>query len=248
MTDTEITYTPGELGFSHPLDYHLVSVATPYVVENLNQLMMTHSDEETRWADSRRTHPGLGSSIWFAFYRNNNVVITNRLGYPADQFRYLLKGNGVGQICAKHQSHYLSKDGTVKSKPGVLKFYDKRDGMWKYRHCVSVIHQDVIDTFNSGMKRAVFQGLEQARWEIGQERDITPGIFTVSESSAATASVGTSEEVHLEMQGAIKTEKMDEQIKNEQASIFARLMSASEKAYKRAMKGGSSLLGRFRRR
>jgi hypothetical protein len=210
--------------------------------------MLTHDDTETRWADSRRTHPGLGSSIWLAFYRRNNVVITNRLGYPGDQFRYLHEGNGVGQICAKHRSHYLAKDGTVKSKPGVLRFYSKRNGMWMYRHCVSVIHQDVIDTFNTGMKRAVFQGLEQARWEIGQERDITPGIFTVSESSAATASVGTVEEVHFEAQGAIQTEKMKEEVKNEQASIFGRIKSASERAYKKAREGGASLLGKFRSR
>jgi hypothetical protein len=249
MTDTDIFYSPAELGFSHPLNYVLVSRAAPFIVENLNQVMDEYGDNETRWADQRRVHGPMSMSRFFAFYRGNSVVITNRLPDGSDQFRYLHKGNGLGRICAKHRTLYRAKDGTIRERPGVMKFYDKRSGSWMYRHCVRPISQDVINTFNKSIERAVFQGLEQARWEIGQEADIDPDIFTISEDIGAVMPTETMEEVFYEsVAGSIVTDKQEEQIVEEKQTIISRVMEGAERAYRKAAQAGKSLLGKFRRR
>lgn len=191
MTYVTLTFSPSELGFAHPLSEELVERATQYIKEQLDQVVISHDDSETRMVDLRRTHAQLASSIWIVKYRHNSILITNQITGGGNQFGYLQKGNGTTDICARHMTRRIrpgwsDKDGHKSellggkkpvpgslgpAYPGMLKFYDKHNGMWQYRHCVRPVSAAIVDDFNRELREAVFRGLEMARYELYDQAD-----------------------------------------------------------------------------
>lgn len=187
MTYVVMRMTPGEAEFHHPLSQELVLRATPYIKEQLDNVLMDHDDTGTRFHDLRRVHEPLRSSSWIVKFKDNSLIITNQIsGEDANQFGYLYFGNGSAPICAAHMTRRLrrgwsSRDGhrseVLGGKkpvpgtygpeyPGMLKFYDKRNGMWQYRRCVNPISTSIVEDFSSDIRNAVFHGLEMARYEM----------------------------------------------------------------------------------
>jgi hypothetical protein len=100
------------------------------------------------------------------------------------KFRRMNKGWGGQWI--KTKQRYSEKDGhksvTVGGrKPvpgsegveqqGFLKFFDKRTGLWQYRHCVRPISSAVIKDTERAVKEAVLRGLEQSALELEGPND-----------------------------------------------------------------------------
>ena len=187
MTYVVMSFDPSEVGFNHPLSEELVTAASRYIIDQLNSVVLDHDDTATRSVDLRRTHSPITSSSWLVKFKGNKVLITNQIaGEDAKQFKALTSGNLGKPICASHTTrrirpgwsnndrHKSETLGGKKPVPGssgpefygVMKFYDKRNGMWQYRHCVKPISSAIIDDMNRQIRRAVFQGLEMARYEL----------------------------------------------------------------------------------
>ena len=196
MTFVKLTYTPDDVGFSHPLSEELVIRATEYIRDQLDGVISSHDDTQTRWVDQRRTHESLKSSSWTIRYKGNHILITNEIADDnSRQFEALTQGNGTGPICARHETRRLIKGWSNEDRhksvmrggnkpipgtysqpyPGFLKFYDKHSGMWQYRHCVRPIDAAIISDMNRTLRRAIFVGLEMARYEMYDHGDKDTG-------------------------------------------------------------------------
>lgn len=186
---TTIELSPSEIGFTHPLSEELVAQATRYIQDDLISVLRDYDDSETRQYDKRRTHAPLSESSWLVKYKKNKVLITNQISDESSkQFNALYYGNGDGMICARHgmtrqrlkgwggkwiesKKRYSEKDGHKdkphpfelgKPRPGVMKYYDKRTGMWMYRQCVHPISSAIVFDVQRSIRAAVLSGLERA--------------------------------------------------------------------------------------
>ena len=224
MTYVVMDFTPGDVGFAHPLSQELVLRATPYIRDQLNSVIEGHDDTETRLIDQRRTSTQLKESSWLIKLKGNKILITNQIADNNSlQFQALYRGNGEGPICAKHVTrhklkewgnNFIKSSGTISGRdrhvsvmrggnkpvtgsfgverPGLLKFYSKRDGMWIYRHCVRPISAAIVEDTDRQIRRAVFVGLEMARYELYDRYDKD------SEGSNEPEDAGMSDEFTME--------------------------------------------------
>jgi hypothetical protein len=211
MTYVILSLAPSDVDFHHPLSEDLVAQATEYIKEELNSVILDHDDSETRAADLRRTHAPLSSSAWIIRYKNNKIMVTNQIADDSSrQFEALTSGNGMGPICAQHMTRQVSKGWSGNDRhrplykggkkrlegdlgpiyPGFLKYYDKRKGIWQYKHCVRPIRSSIIEDVNRDIRRAVFLGLEKARYEMYDDRDKDTGGSDEPEDEGMTSPPG----------------------------------------------------------
>jgi hypothetical protein len=211
MTYVIMSLSPSEVEFHHPLSEDLVTKAADYIRDELNSIILDHDDSETRGVDLRRTHAPLSSSEWIIRYKNNKIMVTNQIAdNNSRQFEALTSGNGMTSICASHLTRQVSRGWSESDRhlplyrggkkrlagdigppyPGFLKYYDKRTGMWMYRHCVRPIRSSIIDDVNRDIRRAVFLGLERARYEMYDSRDKDAGGSNESEDEGMTTPMG----------------------------------------------------------
>lgn len=210
---THMEFSPSDVGFSHPLSAELVTQASRYIRDDLMAVMREHDDSETRKVDKRRVHTPLSESSWIIAFKHNKVLITNQIsGSSSKQFDALYNGNGPAKICARHTTRPRLKGwsnddrhrsvilggrkpvpGTLGlERPGMLKYYDKREGIWMYRQCVRPISPAIIKDVNRSIRRAVFTGLERARYEMYDRYDKD------TEGSNEPEDAGMSDEFTLE--------------------------------------------------
>ena len=192
MTYVIISLAPSESEFHHPLTEELVTAASGYIKEELNSVLLDHEDSATRAVDLRRTHASILSSEWIIAYKKNKVIVTNQIADDnSRQFQALTSGNGSGSICASHMTRQVSKGWSDKDRhlplyrggkkrmagdvgpiyPGFLKYYDKKKGTWQYKHCVRPISSSIVSDVNRDIRRAVFLGIEKARYEMYDQLD-----------------------------------------------------------------------------
>jgi hypothetical protein len=131
--------------------------------------------------------------------------------------------------------------------PGMLKFYDKRNGTWQYRHCVKPISASIINDFDRDLRTAVLSGLETAYSEsyadvergntIPNDPDFDPDI-DIEERNNSIQNITSQEQDEMDTEDNIVNRETSEEINKRAMRSLNKKIESIHSVKKKVQRGG----------